>query len=220
MNDNKPHTTFEDSFSLIAAQRALIYQWFADWLAVERSAADLARYQSPAAAQLWEHFAACGLEQESRHMQQALNEALSLPDSRLEIAADFAAAFLLAADYCATPYASWYVEADKKLYGDAEKRMRAFLREQQLQIHSDFKEPADHLAVFLAVFAHWLQTERQAPTNAAAEQARFLEEALLNWLPLWEVRCRQLHLKTKVYPALAALLLAFVQADKAYLRGE
>lgn len=82
------------------------------------------------------------------------------------------------------------------------------------------KEPADHLAVFLAVFAHWLQTERQAPTNAAAEQARFLEEALLNWLPLWKERCRQLHLKTKVYPALAALLLAFVQADKAYLRGE
>lgn len=220
MNDRNLQTEFNDSFSLIATQRALIYQWFADWLAIERSAADLAHYQSPAAAQLWQHFAHCGLAQESQQMQQALSEALSLPDSHLELAADFAAAFLLAADYCATPYASWYVEADKKFYGDAEKRMREFLKQQQLQIHSDFKEPADHLAVFLSVFAHWLQTEQREAAQAAAEQAQFLEQALLNWLPLWQARCQQLRLKTAVYPALAKLLLAFVQADSAYLRGE
>lgn len=217
--DTTDTAAFDASFTAIAAQRAAIYRWFADWLAAERSPRDLAHYDSPQAAALWRFFADCGLAQESAALQSALDAALTLPDAHLELAADFAAAFLLAGNDCAAPYASWYMQEGKTFYGDAEKQMRAFLAAQGLQIRADFKEPADHLAVFLAYFAQGLTEQDGKPApQRADEQADFLEQALLGWLPLWRQRCARLSLKTAVYPALADLLSAFVQADRDYLR--
>lgn len=213
---------FVATFTAVSTQRQAIYQWFADWLACERSQQNLACYQADEQSTIEQLFQACGLAKPAQRFQTALSQLLDLADNRIELAADFASAFLLAADYCATPYASWYLEADKRLYGDAEQKMREFLTENALQIHHEFKEPADHLAVFLALFAYWVAQDAASnkPEQAAKEQAQFLQQALLSWLPQWQQRCQQLQLKTDVYPALAELLLNFIQADLAYLSAE
>ncbi|QEY25768.1 molecular chaperone TorD [Neisseria zalophi] len=210
---------FKTTFPNVSAQRSSLYAWFADWLALERSNQDLEHYTQENASTLWQTLAACGLEQESQRFQTALSQALTLPDARLELAADFTTLFLLQADICATPYASWYLEENKRLYGDAELKMRQFLKENRLQLNKQFKEPADHLAVFLSLLSHWIaQTATtNQPEVEAKNQALFIREALLVWLPIWAKRTQQIMVKTDVYPALAALLVAFVEADANYL---
>lgn len=213
---------FIQTFPTVSLQRAALYQWFSDWLARERETDDLAHCQSEPYQAVCAVLAACGLQEEVQRFQAALQQALTLADNKIELAADFASSFLLAADYCATPYASWYLEEDKRFYGDAEQRMCAFLKENALKLNPNFKEPADHLAVFLSLLAFWIEQDAQTDdvSSAAQTQARFLQQALLNWLPEWAERCQKIQLKTDVYPSLAMLLLAFVQADADYLAGE
>ncbi|XXQ68245.1 molecular chaperone TorD [Neisseriaceae bacterium B1] len=213
---------FIQTFALVSQQRAALYCFFSDWLAREREQKDLAYYQTEDYQKVCALLTACGLENEVNRFQAALNTALTLPDNQIEMAADFASSFLLAADYCATPYASWYLEADKRLYGDIEKRMRDFLKENALRLNPKFKEPADHLSVFLSLMAFWIEqnAESDDALQIAKEQAEFIQAALLNWLPTWENRCQKIVLTTDVYPALASLLLQFVQADLNYLIGE
>ena len=96
--------------------------------------------------------------------------------------------------------------------------MRAFLAEGGLQVQADFREPADHLAVYLAALAHWSRTmaglaDEAAQAEAASQQAEFLATALLSWLPEFVARCQAIRVSSDFYPALAALLLAFVTAD-------
>ena len=212
---------FIESFAAVSQQRSSLYAWLAKWVAVERSKADLAHYAGPDAAVLWEVLSNCGLKEEVRRFKQALVLLADLPYSDLELAADFAAAFLLAAEACATPYASWYIEADKRMYGQPAVHMQSFLSQNGLQLDSHFREPADHLAVFLACLSHWIEQAADAPVESIEEvallQADFIQTALLSWVPLWADRCQKLQLKTDVYPAFASLLSAFLLADTDYL---
>lgn len=59
--------------------------------------------------------------------------------------------------------------------------MRIFLAKASLAIQDEFKEPADHLAIYLAVMER-LVTEQAQTTDASAaarDQASFLDDALL-----------------------------------------
>ncbi|MCB1946388.1 MAG: molecular chaperone TorD family protein, partial [Thauera sp.] len=100
-----------------------------------------------------------------------------------------------------------------------EARMRDFLDASGLSIQADFREPADHLAVPLALMAELAgaaSSVEDIPT-AAATQADFLRTAVLDWLPRFVERCQQARPRFDVYPALAALLLGFVRADVTFL---
>jgi TorA-specific chaperone len=55
-------------------------------------------------------------------------------------------------------------------------------------------------------------------TVQALDQAAFLKDGLMDWLALFVDKCQQVGTRYDVYPALASLLLAFVQQDQAFLQ--
>ena len=201
--------------------RAALYRWFADIFAREFNKQNLAKLQRQYPA-LHQAFSELGLQEPSEQLQKALNNLKVIPeaDRALELAADFAHMFLLSDHQSAPPYASYYLDADKMLYGKPAQQMSQFLAEHKLDLHPDFREPKDHLSIYLQVLSLWIQhgskgeAKGKDSANMAAEQSEFLQSALLNWLPKFNERCQSIQVKTQVYPALTDLLLHFVAADQ------
>ncbi|SUD91823.1 molecular chaperone TorD [Psychrobacter phenylpyruvicus] len=199
--------------------RAALYRWFAEIFAREFNKQNLAELQRQYPA-LHQAFSELGLQAQSERLQKALNNLKVIPeaDRALELAADFAHMFLLSGHQSAPPYASYYLEADKMLYGKPAQQMSQFLAEHELDLHPDFREPKDHLSIYLQVLSLWIQhgseAEGEELARIAAEQSDFLQSALLNWLPKFNERCQAIRVKTQVYPALTDLLLHFVRADQ------
>ena len=162
-----------------------------------------------------------GLAAGLQRFEAAIAELRAVPLARLELAADFAQLFLLDARTGALPYASAYAsgEGTAPLYGEAEARMRTVLAAHGLAIQPEFREPADHLAIPLALIADLARRDAARPDipAAAGQQAEALRSLLLDWLPRFADRCQQARPRFDVYPALAALLLGFVQADLQFL---
>lgn len=214
-------TISAEDWSAISRSRAAVYAWFSALFALELSDDAVAAYRQGKAAALLDGFEGIGLSAQASRLRQALQGWAALPDLRVELAADFTRLFLLDTRDAAAPYASAYL--DKQLYGAPHQQMQDFLRSGGLQVQADFKEPADHLAVYLAFME---DNVRKAAETAGAErlqavalQTDFLNEALLSWLPQFDARCQALRpqMLSDFYPAAASLLLAFVTLDAATL---
>lgn len=206
---------------LAGRQRALVYGWLATLYAAEVPPNTLNAYFGGAAAPMLDGLAALGLAAETARLQAALMALHAVPDAALELAADFAQLFLLDTRGGAPPYASAYEDGDvaAPLFGAAAARMEAFLADSALAIRDTFREPADHVAIHLAVMARMVEQNADASDYeaAASDEVTFLRNALLGWLPRFADRCRQARPRFDFYPALAALLLAFVRADESLL---
>lgn len=210
-----------EEWQFASTQRAGLYGWFARLHANEVSE-DL--YRAHFAEGRFGPFAGLaelGLAPEVRRLDTAIAALCAEQLPRLELAADFAQLFLLDAKAGALPYASAYEGGGSAspLYGAAEACMREFLAARELAIDPGFREPADHLAVPLALMAELADKQGAADDIAAAarEQADFLRTALVDWLPRFADRCRQAAPRFDFYPALADLLLGFVRADLAFV---
>ena len=207
-----------------STQRAGLYGWFSRLYAQEVTDELFRSHFADGGFAPFAGLAELGLAAEVQRLDAAVAALRAEQLPRLELAADFAQLFLLDGTTSALPYASAYAgkDAASPLYGAAEARMREFLTARKLAIQADFREPADHLAVALAVMAEVAEVAEKdsgasdLPT-AAATQADFLRTALLDWLPHFVARCQQARPRFDVYPALAALLLGFVRADMAFL---
>lgn len=207
-------------WKLVCTQRAVVYGWLSTLYANELSGPMLGSYLAGRGAPLLGGLAAIGLGAEVSRFEAALEALRDIPLARLELAADFAQIFLLDAKAGAPPYASMYEGDDPQFCGTAEAQMRNFLAASGLSIDPRFREPADHLAVYLALMRHLLEQHQDARDIAATavDQAAFLHDALLGWLPKFVQRCQQARPQVDFYPALAALLLAFVRQDACFLR--
>lgn len=203
----------------VNAQRTAIYQWFGSWFALEQTEDQLDCYRDDRLAGLYDLLDQIGLSAECLRFRAAIHDVLQDDDAVLELSADFAQHFLLDDKVSALPYASFYLE-DGRLYGDVESRMREFLSDNALQLSTDFKEPADHLAVYLYLMAHWIKAEQNFDDyeRINAEQVIFLEDALLSWLPEFVEASQSQQLKYDVYPALSTLLLAIIHVDISILK--
>lgn len=203
----------------INEQRASIYQWFGSLFALEQTKEQLECYQNHQLDNLYAVFTELGLSTEVNRFQKAMNNALQDDSVVLELAADFAQHFLLDDKVSTLPYASFYLE-DGKLYGDVETKMKEFLESNQLTISENFKEPADHLAIYLYLFAYWIRRSNDVndQVTVSKEQSIFLENGLLNWLPEFVEKSQKQKLKYDVYPSLSALLLAFIKIDLLLLK--
>ena len=202
-------------------QRASVYGWFSSLYAKELSAATLVAYETGELATLLEGLCRIGLEAPSQRLQLAFDSLREVPHAHLELAADFAHAFLLDAKAGALPYASCYTGKSEEFFGEAEQRMRSFLEQSALALQEEFKEPTDHLAIYLAVMVKLIEqadTSAMPTTVQALDQAAFLKDGLLDWLALFVDKCQQVSTRYDVYPALATLLLAFVQQDQSFLQ--
>ena len=206
-------------------QRAQLYGWFASLYAAEVSEVALEGYLGDGYQPLYAGLSDLGLGAGVARLQAAIEALRTLPLARLELAADFAQLFLLDAKTGALPYASVYEDEGKGsvLYGAAEERMRSFLAESGLAIQADFREPADHLAVYLALVAKLAEQDAEQGIDsidfaaAAFEQLSFLQAGLLGWLEAFVQRCQQARPRFDFYPALATLLHGFVREDVLFL---
>lgn len=206
-----------------SAGRANVYAWFSGLLAAELSEDHIRAYQQGDARTLLAGLDAIGLTAEVERLQAAINGWEKIPFLKQELAADFAQLFLLDARQTAMPYASAYLDPEGQLYGKPHQQMQAFLRASGLQVHTAFKEPSDHVSVLLACMEALVRKAAQASGEncfqAASTQVDFLRDALQTWLPTFADQCQALgkHTVCDFYPALTALLRAFVAEDIAFL---
>jgi TorA-specific chaperone len=112
------------------------------------------------------------------------------------------------------PYESAFTEGSGRLFGAAEGRMRALLAKLDLHVAAAGNEPADHVAIELAVLVELLA---RAPQD---EQRAFLDR-LNAWIPAFCEACGTLD-RSGFYAGAAMVLAAFLrlQFDAAEERDE
>ncbi|KGJ91082.1 molecular chaperone TorD [Thalassotalea sp. ND16A] len=141
-------------------------------------------------------------------------KSLSSERDLLELAADFCGLFLVSGKHSASPYAGQYLEKDSaELFGEYHQSMVNFLTEHEMQLHSDFPEPADHIAVIFAYLSYLC-------SNASrAEQLSFIDNYLLTWVESFAQQVQQ-HDQQGFYSALASLSRAWLEFDRENLVNE
>ncbi len=147
---------------------------------------------------------------------------LNNEESLLELAADFCGLFLVDGRTSVSPYAGQYLGADKsskkksdrpQVFGELHQKMTAFLTDNKLQIHSDFPEPGDHIAVILAYIAHLCVTVN------TKEQLTFIDSYLMSWFSDFTEQVNKYD-NDSFYSAVANLTLQWLQIDMEDLQGE
>lgn len=202
--------------------RSQLYGWFSTVFAREMEPGAMALCLDGGAEHLLAVFRALGLGRQADAVAAVFNAWAGHADAALENAADFAALFLLEGRAAPIPYASHYLEEGGQLYGEPARVMRAFLVSSQLRLDAQFKEPEDHIAVILGVLARWSRECGRAHDIAACagEQAAYLDAALMPWVAHWRSLVDAVDtLAFRFYPAVAALLVAFLHLDRDYLRS-
>jgi len=146
---------------------------------------------------------------------------LNTEQARLELAADFCGLFLIDGKACASPYAGQYIKDDlskidtgpniKKsdralVFGELHQLMMTYLEKSNIQISSDFPEPADHIAVILAYLAHL------SLHASHVNQVNFINVYVLSWLNDFTKQVK-LHDQSGFYNAVAELTLQWVKLD-------
>lgn len=211
--------TFTNTASLTSEQQlvaeyyqhqALLCQWFATLLAGELDNESLNAYMSGDATPLLEDLA--GIPELTPHvkkLRQAINTLMLLEQPRLELAADFTGLFLSDARHSPAPYASLYLD-DGRFSGPSLTRMQARLAAMGMTVSEQLKEPADHLSIMLDYLAEgYRQLAAHPTTDAEAEVAKFVQQELASWLPLWAEKAKNIDTASAFYPALIALIAAY-----------
>lgn len=158
----------------------------ADWLALLKRQAALAA----SVALLEQKIAALSLRQ----------------DAQLELAADFCGLFLMTDKKSALLYASQYPQQEPGM-------IKHLLLEAGMEVNDDFKEPTDHLAIYLELLSHLHfslgESFQQRRMNKLRQKTL---SSLLEWLPEFTNNCLK-HDPYGFYAALSQLLLAIVRFD-------
>lgn len=217
--------------SMMAQLRSEVYQWFAQVFSKELEKEEIQIYQDGALNTIFDLFIEIGLSLEVERFQAAITDLAKITPPELELKADFAACFLLDEKNGAMPYASLYLSEDGMMYSEAERKMRELLSKSGLMILESFKEPSDHLAIYLSLLHKWCQQLREEIENESdiseylyneyLAQKTFIDDGILLWLPSWNDRLNRIsHCQTGFYQALGALLVAFLFAESDFLANE
>ena len=200
--------------------RSTIYQLLSSLFAKEIDHKTLHELTSTQAQAFWSQLAAEPSFKADVDVIVAEFAKLSSDKALLELAADYCGLFLVGTKHSASPYASLYL-TDKPvakgdeplLFGEQHQQMTQFLKQSQLQVQSEFPEPADHLAVILAYVAHInMHSSNQ-------EQLKFIRDNLANWLATFVAKVAKVD-TGNFYIALAQLTLAWVNSDLEWLESE
>lgn len=207
--------------------RAIVYNLLSSLFAKEVTADLVAQLTSP---QGQSFLTALALEPSLSEPINEINAKLIMLNSKealLELAADFCGLFLVDGRTSVSPYAGQYHSAKKsgeqteklsngpssqkkenrvELFGELHQKMTEFLTENKLQIHSDFPEPGDHIAVILAYVAHL------CGTNEYKEQQTFIKRYVISWLGDFTQQIKT-HDPSCFYSALAELTSEWIKLD-------
>ncbi|MCL1092582.1 molecular chaperone TorD [Shewanella kaireitica] len=200
--------------------RSTIYQLLSSLFAKEIDHKTLHELTSTQAQAFWSQLAAEASFKADVDVLVAEFAKLNSDKALLELAADYCGLFLVGTKNSASPYASLYLtdtpvaKGDEPLlFGEQHQQMTQFLKQSQLQVQSEFPEPADHLAVILAYVAHInMHCSNQ-------QQLEFIRDNLANWLATFVAKVAKVD-TGNFYIALAQLTLAWVNSDLEWLESE
>ncbi len=155
--------------------------------------------------------ALCYVEQMERSFNECIEEALLV---------DYAALFIGPFELKAPPYASSYIEGDRRLIGNFTMALLDFYKSSGLEISNDFNDSPDHIKVMLEFVYYLIYEEVKAlkgkKNNEAVvlleTQKGFLNTFLLTWIDQF---CQKINENAAVgyYLALAECLLIVVKAS-------
>lgn len=206
-------------------QRAELYWWLSSLFARELTTEELEKYQSP---DIRAFLTGLGenptLSAPIASMVDALNRLQVREDAQLELSADFCDLFLKTDKHGALPYASLYIGESGLLNDKPAQVMSELLAEHNIVVTENLNEPADHLAIELDFLGNLIirsnELESEAHMNEAMEQqAEFIEQHLLTWVPQFVTKCQQ-HDEFGFYAAVSTVLQALIKLDLDYLKGD
>ena len=198
-------------------RHAALCQWFASLFATELTEAQTLAYQrGQGDAIIGVLTDMQGLDQSASRFRDAFNGLTLLAHPRLELAADFAALFLMDKQTSAPPYASLYTASGSNFFGEPQQQMQQRLAASKQAVKPGFGEPSDHLAVMLDYLGEQFdQLTEHTSNNEQAQKLEniqaFIEHELLNWLPAFVEQSAKVTTASQIYPALICLLPAFCQ---------
>lgn len=142
----------------------------------------------------------------------------------LDLATSFAYLFLgVGGRYSAPPYQSAYGDKRGMLFQQSAEDMESVLRELDVSVVSELKEPPDHIAIQLSVMAeladrsvNTLAVEEVAGSDLVEQQMHFIDSHLLNWTPTFRDDCI-LNDKSDFYATLSRATVQFLARDRAWL---
>ncbi|KHT44828.1 molecular chaperone TorD [Vibrio sinaloensis] len=206
-------------------KRAEIYWWLSSLLAKELTQEALDQYHS---AEIRSFLSGLGdnpdLKPSVDNLVDALNRLMDREDAQLELAADFCDLFLKSDRDSALPYASMYVGKSGLLNDEPAREMEALMQKHGVQVDENLNEPADHIAIELDFLGNLIIRSNELESdvemeNALEEQDKFINHALLNWVPKFAAKCKTLD-DFGFYSAIVMLMVAFMELDSRYLKGE
>ncbi|MGS0682335.1 molecular chaperone TorD [Shewanella sp. 125m-7] len=200
--------------------RSTIYQLLSSLFAKEIDHKTLHDLTSEQAQNFWAQLGSESAFEADVNTLVAELATLNTDKALLELAADYCGLFLIGTKYSASPYASLYLDSkpakkgdEPLLFGEQHQQMTQFLKQSQLQVQSEFPEPADHLAVILAYVAHLCVHSDEA------EQLSFIQANLANWLNNFVAKVTEVD-NGNFYQALARLTHSWVKSDAEWLTSE
>jgi TorA-specific chaperone len=213
------------SLRQVAANRAALYHWFAMAFFAPPTASEIADMCDGPTHRLLQSLAATP---DTGLGVAAMLEVLTA-DTPAATAAKLGTAharlFLGISAYDGAPaYRSIYASAPGLLCQQATAEMERVLRQHRLRLNDKVNEPSDHVSIQLEVMAQLaLRLSEAAEEQACStlrllrdEQAQFLAEQLLSWLPAFVRRVVEVD-DLGFYAGLASVLLRVLQQDLAYL---
>jgi TorA specific chaperone len=214
----------ELSPSQIGANRAALYHWFARAFFAPPVEGEVIEMRNGKAQLLLKSLAATpGAAPGIDAMCRAL--AAGTPaDVASTLGAAHARLFYGVGGYeSASPYRSVYSSERGLLCQHATAEMERVLRQHRLRLEDKVCEPSDHLSIQLEVmsqlayrFAEAAQQKNGKLATLQAEQADFLANQLLSWLPDFAKRVAEID-DLGFHAGLARVLVAVLDQDHAYL---
>ena len=209
-------------FMATSERRAELYWWFSTLFAAELNDDQIAEYDSYDVRSFLKSLSTLDPMRDAvAELNDAIARLLVRPDRQRELAADFAALFLVDPTQGALPYESLYRGDVRLLMQAPMTEMQARLQRLGIDVSDKYKEPADHLAIELDLMGSLII--RAAEASTAVERAQWLQEQeallhqhLLGWFADFEQACRKAD-RFGFYSASARLLGVFLGMDANYL---
>jgi TorA-specific chaperone len=206
-------------------KRAEIYWWLSSLFAKELTDESLNQYHS---AEIRSFLTGLGendsLSPSVKNIVDALNRLIDREDAQLELSADFCDLFLKSDKHGALPYASMYIGKSGLLNDEPAKEMAQLMEQHNVAVDKELNEPADHIAIELDFLGNIIirsneLEQEDALEQALADQEAFIQKYLLSWTPQFSTKCQQAD-EFGFYAAVSELLVAFLEIDCHYLKGE
>ena len=204
-------------------KRAQVYWWFSSLFAKELTDQQIEALNSDDGRVFLQGFSEIESMNSSIELfKEKLQLVLKREDAQLELAADFAQAFLASHHTSALPFASVYMNEKGLLMQEPTHRMEKWLAEQNMQLASEAEAP-DHLALELDFLGNLAIKQAEHKTGSDKKryqqlQLTFIQQELEFWINKWQEKLQKSD-TFGFYAAIGEMLTAFIKEDKQWLEG-